>query len=175
MPSFTSCQNASAGVTALASDKVRAWVWKPHLLPAPKNRPALVGRNRGRQWVADAGGREIREKSDLGERMVSVVRWITDGLSAARRTPTGSHDPARWSASSQSSERYVRRSARRSHSARAAPTLSTGLVPDKDKRRYAPPAKERRASAPKGPLLITQRCGDAPRFARRALQISAAG
>jgi len=57
-----------------------------------QNRPALVGRNSGRQRRADAGAREIREKSDLGERVVPAVRWITDGLSAARRTPTGSHD-----------------------------------------------------------------------------------
>ena len=40
------------------------------------------------------GAREIGRKSDLGERMVPVARWITDGLSAAGRTSTGSHDRA---------------------------------------------------------------------------------
>ena len=42
--------------------------------------------------LADAGAREIREKSDVGERMVPVVCWITDRLSAVRRRQTGSHD-----------------------------------------------------------------------------------
>jgi hypothetical protein len=155
-------------------DKVRARNWKPRLLPAPKIVLLWLVGIAADNGVADAGAREIREKSDLGEHMVPVVRWITDGLSAARRTPTGA-TIARRSGASSPSERYVRKSARRTRSARAALRSSTGLVPNKQKRRYAQPAKERRASAPEGPLLITLRCGDAPRFARRALQISATG
>ena len=30
----------------------------------------------------------------LGDRMMAVVCWLTHGLSAARRTPTGRHDRA---------------------------------------------------------------------------------
>jgi hypothetical protein len=93
VPSFTSSQNASAVLAALTSNKVRAWVWKPHLLPAPEIVLLwLVGI--ADNGVADAGAREIREKSDLGERMIAVVRWVTDGLSAARHAPTGRHDRA---------------------------------------------------------------------------------
>ena len=40
-------------------------------------------------------------------------------------------------------------------SARESLTSTTGLVPDKQKRRYAPPCQRRRASAPKGLLLMT--------------------
>jgi hypothetical protein len=44
--------------------------------------------------VADAGAREIREKSDLGDHVVPLVCWITDRLPAAGRMPTGGHDRA---------------------------------------------------------------------------------
>ncbi len=167
VPSVTSSQNASAGVAALTSDKVRAWGWKPHLLPAPKIVLLwLVG------VAADNGSlMPAREKSARAPILWSACcPWFAGSttwyqqLVVCRRAATIARRP---SASSASGERNARRSAGRSRSARAALTLSTGLAPDKQKRWYAPPAK--------GPLLITQRSGDPQRFARRALQVSATG